>query len=1568
MSTSERNLIIGSLSRQSVEDLVTKIFTAPSSNARNTDRDRALKLAALLSPENRIRRDVVLTALFPEQALEQAQTNLRAYRSRITKIALSKANVRFELIDDRETNKANTERWCHFEGPEAALMNAEKQAGTAMYRDEDRFEGQGAIALNSDGKPKQKIRLFVSFAHADELEVSKFLKVLSPLLRSASEFDFEIWKDEKLEVGEVWNSEILNRIELCDYGLLLLSPEFFASEYITTQELPKFIDSNQTHSNLKPAAPVSLKYVPLDGTIDTRGVVERQIFFCSKNQSFANFQTESDRASFASEFFQKLTQSLVRLTKKTGNTDENTALLKLSVSAEQYIDSPETQYTAQDATQSQFSNYQIGTDSGSRFKPKPELAIDLLLQWACDPKQSPYMALLAELGMGKTTTCRELKSRLLKRRRNDNLVPVPIYLDLRWVVALAKSTSTDHSALNELLDPTKLFELLLKQSQNGADSPLTVTELKKLLAANQLILMIDSLDEVLVQLGKTKASSFLGSLYRFLPIDPLSGRPQGKMLIACRTHYFPTMAAQNSALLQQDRGNVRGVDYSALLLLPFTPEQIKAYVRNSVSGATDQKLDDIEQLFANIHNLKELCSRPLNLWLLTELLPELERLKLSKQRISSINIYENLVLRWLGRDDEKHHITAMLKPVLMQHLALALWRSGQRSWHVSQLDQWFVEFKDQNYSFALHLMDKSIELLKEDLRNSTFIVREVESDDFRFAHTSFQEYFLSCALYRTLVSTQSQAQKLDATLIWASPRFNQETFGFLAEKFNLLALDEQSTALDAMRELLTNRNADVQMQVLDYCLLANEHHWPAPSLAGASFSNLELHGWKFYGRLDKPLNLRNTEWLNVNMRETEWHHANVTGARFYDCDAAFSKFDKLLLNKAEFKQTVLQGSDFYRCDLRDIRIQGNENETLANCDLIACEANANVVSDRRSDTISKAAIRIGHGSGILSIAISACNRLIASASSDKTIKIWHSNTGRCAATLVGHISAVTSIAFSPDSNFFASASYDDTIKLWDLNTGHCERTLDIKGHGITSIAFSPDGQEIASATTDGNIKLWNAHTGNYKKTINPSKYPVRCIDYSNAGAFIAIAAGQLIEIWNHHKSQLGATLTGHDSLVQCVTYSPNGKQIGSGSLDNTIKLWEASSGRCETTLRGHDSAILGIAFSADGKQIASASADQTIKLWNTNTERCEGTLWGHLGHVNSIAYMFDGKTLASASMDGSIKLWNTSTRSCNTTLNSNANGSSFLAFVLLPDLKHIATVSEFQTVNHWSLTTGACKTYTGANNSKITCAAISLDGMFFATFANDQTIQVLRIGDPHCESTIKTDSSTITSLAFSPNGMQIASVSNNRSIQLWERASGRCSATMSDKNGGIISITVAPNGTQIAAGCRDGTIKLWDIETGVCTASIQICTRPVTSVAYRRDGLQLASTCLDQTVRLWNLQTNQCQEILKAPSSDQVGISYGSTDEDLILRDGNKVTVFSKQKISRSFYTFGSGSERTYGHCSIDESTGKFIEIDGSAWRYARLHVPSSNTAEGCESPNDLWLVPSKESFNELKT
>jgi len=257
----------------------------------------------------------------------------------------------------------------------------------------------------------------------------------------------------------------------------------------------------------------------------------------------------------------------------------------------------------------------------------------------------------------------------------------------------------------------------------------------------------------------------------------------------------------------------------------------------------------------------------------------------------------------------------------------------------------------------------------------------------------------------------------------------------------------------------------------------------------------------------------------------------------------------------------------------------------------------------------------GHTDTINRVAWSPDGRLLASPSSDKTIRLWDTELGEPLPTLVGHKTRATCVAFDPEGLTLASAGDDGTIMLWNLRSGQLLRTL--KGHeqSVWCIAFDPAGQTIASGSDDRSVKLWDPSSGKLLRSLGHEGAPFS-VAFDPAGRTLASAGWEdrTIKLWNSDSGELLRTLEAHERPVTCVAFDPVAPILVSGSLDRTIKLWDPATGELLRTIEGHTGDVRALSFHSSGQILATrgGGGDNSIRLWN-----CSG--WHPIAQIFELA-------------------------------------------------------------------------------------------------------------------------------------------------------------------------------------------------------------------------------------------------------------------------------------------------------------------------------------------------------------
>jgi len=125
------------------------------------------------------------------------------------------------------------------------------------------------------------------------------------------------------------------------------------------------------------------------------------------------------------------------------------------------------------------------------------------------------------------------------------------------------------------------------------------------------------------------------------------------------------------------------------------------------------------------------------------------------------------------------------------------------------------------------------------------------------------------------------------------------------------------------------------------------------------------------------------------------------------------------------------------------------------------------------------AVYNGHNNYVMSVAFNPNDsNTFASASLDKTVKVWNITSGECESTLVGHEKGINCVAYQSSTGkpYLASGSDDHTLKVWDYEAKECVQTVEGHTHNVSAVLFHPSLPIIVSASEDESVKVCNSST------------------------------------------------------------------------------------------------------------------------------------------------------------------------------------------------------------------------------------------------------------------------------------------------------------------------------------------------------------------------------------------------------------------------------------------------------------------------------------------------------------
>ena len=263
--------------------------------------------------------------------------------------------------------------------------------------------------------------------------------------------------------------------------------------------------------------------------------------------------------------------------------------------------------------------------------------------------------------------------------------------------------------------------------------------------------------------------------------------------------------------------------------------------------------------------------------------------------------------------------------------------------------------------------------------------------------------------------------------------------------------------------------------------------------------------------------------------------------------------------------------------------------------------------------LKSSAVVAAHEKDINAVAVAPNDSLVASASQDRTVRLWRLPSLVPAGVLRGHRRGVWSVAFSPTDRVVATASGDRTVRLWTVADCVCVRTLEGHTSSVLRVAFATAGTQLLSAGSDGLMKLWDVATGECALTEEAHDDKAWALATGDdGGRFVATGAGDgTLALWEDATDAAAeeAQSKERDALVaeQAMANAAYANDYGT-AVDLALKLERPGKLRellGELVGRGDEGArILHEVARTLGSHERLGTLLRYIRDWNTNARFC----------------------------------------------------------------------------------------------------------------------------------------------------------------------------------------------------------------------------------------------------------------------------------------------------------------------------------------------------------------------------
>ncbi|HVR35482.1 MAG TPA: serine/threonine-protein kinase, partial [Methylomirabilota bacterium] len=553
-----------------------------------------------------------------------------------------------------------------------------------------------------------------------------------------------------------------------------------------------------------------------------------------------------------------------------------------------------------------------------------------------------------------------------------------------------------------------------------------------------------------------------------------------------------------------------------------------------------------------------------------------------------------------------------------------------------------------------------------------------------------------------------------------------------------------------------------------------------------------------------------------------------------------------------------------------------------------------------------------HDAGVTWCEFSPDGTRIATASKDRSARIWEVTSGIPVTPPLQHEEAVQRVRFSPDGRLVATAS-GNSAWLWDAETGRALSPPLTNEGGLRSIEFAPHDGVILTTCEGGPARLWNTETGIRigADLGHGTSVTAACFTKDGEGVLTGDTNG-VVTLWDIDTWKPRFAPIRMRGAVTAVAFSPDGTRFVVGVKEGRngyLRIWDTAEGTPLTEDLRQGNEVIRVAFSPDGRRVLTSALDDDnnedgTRSWDAATGALVAKNESAAHRMGATVYSADGLLAAVSDEAGYAQVMDAETlRPLWPRL---FHGSWVHHCTFSPDGQRLATSAEDGLTRVWELANpGGLSDIAGDDDDLLN------DVLFDALFSPDgelvlrvslNSARLLRVDDGsqhgatmnHPDGPISTNQLGFNrpqSAQFRPDGSKLLLApfrARGTVVSVWSTAATELLIRI-DHNAPVYRASFSSNGRYIVTAGADNSAVVWDAETGM-PAGPRLEHAGVTFAAFSSDDNKVATAGADHHAKVWDWRTG---EPLVPPlqHDDEVHLAVFSPDDTVIVTAGRDQQV-----------------------------------------------------------------------------